>query len=825
MPGPAQFRRRGRNRWRAGPWRRSLFWLGWLAGLALACALPGAGSAPAWPPLPLPASATPSLPPSPTLPPTPTPTPTPSGAAWLQTGQRWLFYGDWDAAQDAFRQALAHAQEDGLRAQALAELGRAYYAAGRYPEALDALRQVVQNYPNAPSVAEAYTYLGWTYAQLQRYADAAVAFETAATLSGPLAPYLYEWAGDMAFNAGLYRASAADYRAALAARPFAGRVFGLYLGLARALYEDERYDEAHDAFQATLAVAENDAQKAQTLYFWAQVYLAQEDRVRAYDLYRRLVNEYPLSAYAYPALVALVEAEQPVDDLARGLVDFFAGQYGPAIAAFDRVINQVPEHDGTPHHYKALALRAAGEPQAALAEWQRLIAQHPQDARWATAWEEIADTQWAYLNDPDAAITTWTTFVATAPGHARAPEFLFYAARVAERSGRLEQAGTLWSRVLREYPSSLWAGPAARLAAVSLYRRGDYAAARALLREALEVVPDPGQRAALYLWLGKVAAAQGDAAAADAAWNQAALADPTGYYSLRARDLSQGRAPFAPPLAYDIAVDWAAEHRAAAEWVRQTFLAPADADLLGLGPLAQEERWQRGRLLWQWGFYAEARQEVESLRQDLHDDALGTFRLIEPLRQMGLYRSAIFAARRVLDLAGMDDFTSLTAPAYFNHVRFGPYFADLIVPTATRYDLHPLHLYALVRQESLFEPFIGSAAGARGLMQIMPATGEALAHQAGWPPNFQPADLERPVVSLRLGAAYLAQQRAAFDGNWYAALAAYNAGPGNARVWYDQAGGDPDLLLEIIPFRETRQYIRRIYENYERYRHLYGRVP
>ena len=61
---------------------------------------------------------------------------------------------------------------------------------------------------------------------------------------------------------------------------------------------------------------------------------------------------------------------------------------------------------------------------------------------------------------------------------------------------------------------------------------------------------------------------------------------------------------------------------------------------------------------------------------------------------------------------------------------------------------------------------------------------------------------------MRFGAYYLGKNRDLLDGNLYAGLAAYNAGPGNAIAWRDLAGNDPDLLLEVIRFQETRDYIR-----------------
>jgi soluble lytic murein transglycosylase len=91
----------------------------------------------------------------------------------------------------------------------------------------------------------------------------------------------------------------------------------------------------------------------------------------------------------------------------------------------------------------------------------------------------------------------------------------------------------------------------------------------------------------------------------------------------------------------------------------------------------------------------------------------------------------------------------------------------------------------------------------------------------GWPPDYTSDDLYRPVVSVRLGVQYLANQRDYFEGDLVAALAAYNAGPGNAAAWKEIAPDDPDLYLEIIRFSQPRDYIRVIYWAFTRYRDLY----
>jgi soluble lytic murein transglycosylase len=115
-----------------------------------------------------------------------------------------------------------------------------------------------------------------------------------------------------------------------------------------------------------------------------------------------------------------------------------------------------------------------------------------------------------------------------------------------------------------------------------------------------------------------------------------------------------------------------------------------------------------------------------------------------------------------------------------------------------------------------------SSAGACGLMQIMPSTGASISEQMGWPPDYTSDSLYSPSVSVRMGTYYLNNNRHVLGNDLYAALAAYNAGPGNAAIWQSLAPNDPDLLLEVIRYQETRNYIRGIYEFYSTYRSIYS---
>jgi soluble lytic murein transglycosylase len=121
----------------------------------------------------------------------------------------------------------------------------------------------------------------------------------------------------------------------------------------------------------------------------------------------------------------------------------------------------------------------------------------------------------------------------------------------------------------------------------------------------------------------------------------------------------------------------------------------------------------------------------------------------------------------------------------------------------------------------LFEGSVTSSAAAQGLMQIIPSTGEWIAGKLNWP-NYRNSDLYRPYINVEFGAYYLDYQRSYLGGDMLAALAAYNAGPGNAEKWLAQSQGDPDLFVEIIRLDEPRRYVKAIYEFYEIYRELYG---
>ncbi len=127
-------------------------------------------------------------------------------------------------------------------------------------------------------------------------------------------------------------------------------------------------------------------------------------------------------------------------------------------------------------------------------------------------------------------------------------------------------------------------------------------------------------------------------------------------------------------------------------------------------------------------------------------------------------------------------------------------------------------IHAITRQESQFDQYAQSPVGARGLMQLMPGTARQTAPAAGVSYSLS-ALTSDPQHNIRLGSTYFGQLMTQYNGSYILAVAAYNAGPGNANKWI-RAYGDPRLpgvdklqWIESIPFSETRNYVQRVLEN------------
>ncbi|MBM3509498.1 MAG: lytic transglycosylase domain-containing protein [Alphaproteobacteria bacterium] len=316
----------------------------------------------------------------------------------------------------------------------------------------------------------------------------------------------------------------------------------------------------------------------------------------------------------------------------------------------------------------------------------------------------------------------------------------------------------------------------------------EYDAASQHFVRAFEAVRQPVSLARMAYWAGRAAeAAQSDEAAK---WYAEAARHNMTYYGQLALTRTDGNAQLSLP----------ADPQPSPE---------------------QVDRFRQRELVWVARALADVG-ETELLRtfvlriNEIAADAGERYLLASMVHGFGRPDLAVAAAKRAHRFHGV----FLTRPAY------------PVIDFPRSVDVEPAFLHAVTRQESEFDARAISSAGARGLMQLMPNTARLVAKSVGLKYD-RDSLIEDPRYNVTLGSHHLADLVRIYRGSYVLALAAYNAGPGRVEDWIRE-WGDPrsrqiDVIdwIELIPLRETRDYIQRVLENLQVYRHRLngGAVP
>jgi soluble lytic murein transglycosylase len=395
----------------------------------------------------------------------------------------------------------------------------------------------------------------------------------------------------------------------------------------------------------------------------------------------------------------------------------------------------------------------------------------------------------AHRNNVDEAVRIYLGVAEQSPRSATGAQALFLAAGARHDVGDVRRARELYQRVIARHAGTPQMGlTLMRLAGIA-FNEGDYAEAARLWDQYRARYPRGTHAVEATYWAGRARAERGDSAAAAPLFRAVRQQERDSYHALLAsRDLGL---PFWPlPMAAAPAGSPAADRQVAA--------------------------WMRGiDLLRNAGFPDEASAEADRVVAAAGTDRPTLYALAEALAERGYSQRAIRIGLRLQ--AGQP----LTNRRLLRILYPFPY-RTLITEEARDRGFDPFIAAALIRQESMFEQRITSHVGARGLMQIMPATGRRLAEAAGldrWDAEL----LYHPEINVHLGTRYLAQHMENYDGSLPSVFSAYNAGAHRVRMWreFPEYGHD-ELFTERIPFRETRDYVRILTRNHALYRGLYS---
>jgi soluble lytic murein transglycosylase len=449
---------------------------------------------------------------------------------------------------------------------------------------------------------------------------------------------------------------------------------------------------------------------------------------------------------------------------------------------------------------RAQAERALGDRGAAEATCRKLAS--GADPLAARALFAAAGWRWN-ADDDTGAIGLFETLVARFPESPQAAESLYAIGRIhqehalraerenADPSGSFAKARAAYAQVAERFPDAPLAPESRWRVGWIDWLAGDAAAAERAFRAAAG--HGGTTRVAAEYWRARTLGRLGDAAAERDVLTHVADHHGLSYYAGLAEARLDGRAPARAP-------------------------EPVVAGRASFPAELSDEHAERARLLADLRLPRLARLEVDALRSA----GAPHLRVVEAYAAVGAPGAALRLAREMRP----DAATHL--PPDLERYLYPLGYWDAVEPAARASGLDPLLVVSVIRQESLFEPEAVSPADAHGLMQLLPRTAHDLLLGLGRPatrPNVVRA-LHSPATNVELGVRLLARLLDRYGGSREKALAAYNAGEDAVTKWEQRYGGRaPDEFVELISYRETRDYVRAVLRNHRIYRRLYAATP
>jgi len=327
----------------------------------------------------------------------------------------------------------------------------------------------------------------------------------------------------------------------------------------------------------------------------------------------------------------------------------------------------------------------------------------------------------------------------------------------------------------------------------TLFTAGRFADAVSPLEQSSALATHHLERGRGRYWAALARARQGDAAGAESGWRGLIAHRPLTWYALLSEARLRERNLAVPALA-----------------------PPPEARPCPTATLPAKVRW-----LAALGFDDDAATAFDaldarvraSLPADRADEALARAWL-----SLGAARRAFLLSARHAD--ALDDLPTAETRWVWD-MGFPRPHAESVEAAEDASSLPRHYLFAIMRQESGFNPRDVSTARAIGLLQMIPPTTRRVAQTLGIP--FREEMLFDPAYNIRVGGWYIGRLFAQYQSVLPRAIGAYNAGPGAMGRWVREMGSDPlDVFVERIPFDETRTYVRRVVQNLARYRYLYG---
>lgn len=567
--------------------------------------------------------------------------------------------------------------------------------------------------------------------------------------------------------------------------------------------------EARAGFKAFLDDYPKDSSVPDALYSIGMSYLKENRGPDARNYFKRVWVYHPLSREARLVKAMIHLPLSAGDTYRRGTAFYNAGYYEEAI---DEYKNFLSRKKGTSKSEKSEAAFNIGMsysrlrmPSNAEESLESFLTRYPFDEKAPDAVYWLGRN---YLRQgkEDAFIASSLGFLKQYRNEERYAEVLYRLGNVYADRGDPENAFLYLDRVIRELPSNSYASDSLWKKGWISYKTGNFDAALHTFNKIISSRDRHPYKAQAMYWRAKIMGKIGNYEEVDNDICSLCKEYDESFYCLFSRYYYAGAGK------------------------RDNEYPGCHPELVSGSPMMQDQEiakqvWNVGnqeqgltriRLFIYLGLKDEAIAETLRLRNRISDDREMSITLASILYSLGEYNRAMYTIRPYIPSLRSDS-------GYAPDKRLWPLvypagYSDLITKYAVRNNLDPFLVHAIIREESWFNKEAVSPAGALGLMQLMPGTAKRVARDSYGGRE----SLFDPEVNIELGTKFFAERLKQFDGNIFLAIASYNAGPEAVEKWMNERNGvELDEFIEDIPYKETREYVKKVFKSYMEYHRLY----
>ena len=697
-------------------------------------------------------------------------------------------------------------------AQSPFEKALAFVDQGNHAQAARSLEDLLKTQPTHPEKQAIHHVLAYCYEKEKKWTKGIEHYTLALSATYPLADYvIYHIAqsyGQMKDN----KNAIIWYQRLIDKHPQSFHFVGTRYELAKAQYYSGNYAVALKGFLALIADSKNSYVRRAT-YEAAKTYAKLGNWKQAQDTYQQLIHANDADMIAQSSLNAVQKlvAAHPELQITRNqrmthaMVRFNRGQLTSARSEFrkaaaghkDKITARATYYIGRTYHRQR-------KYDLALKEYNKIVSLYPASGYLTRALYQ-STLCYRRKGQPQMAEERLIDFIKKYSWSALADDALYDLGWVQENEKLYDKAIASYRRLTTQYTNSNWLPRAYWRIGWIQFKNERYADCIATFTTLQKGFPHDSWAKAAQFWIAKTYERQNRFKEAEVVYSEIVKANHW-YYSGAAKEHLKR---------LQSKLDTSAKQETlAVPRVRVIADSPAWKNI-------GSKKTPRVAQLMRLKLFEDALIELEGLVKrdnlNLRDNYYNLILCLDKLKKFQQAHGYADRLSRFQPLRGKNN----AIPVELYRLLYPLYYTDLLQKHTTKYEIDPLFVAAMIREESRYNADAVSYAGAIGLMQIMPATGRELAGRLKIP-RFNTKMLYNPDINIQMGSWYMKSLMNQFDNNRALVAGAYNGGPGRMRRWI-KAKQIPDLdeFIEDIGIDQTRRHIKKVIDSYIIYQQLY----